>query len=1380
MRDPDTVAPAMNPASTPGSAHSVTSASDGLLHRHFERQACRHPERLALECAERKLTYGELEVRANQLARLLRDRGAARGSFVGLWLPRSADAHLALLAILKSGAAYVPLDPDYPPERVAYILGDCGITVLVTTANLRVTLTGFCGQTVLPERDLWEIERQSGASLSLMEAPVTAADLCYVIYTSGTTGRPKGVMIEHRSAAHLVQAEADLFRVAAADRVFQGFSIAFDASVEEIWLAWAAGATLVVGTRELIQQGPQLARQLAELGVTVWSTVPTLLSMQEADPASVRLLILGGESCSDDLARRWCRPGRRMVNTYGPTEATVIATFSDCAADKPVTLGRAVPGYHLYVLDGELRAVSPGTAGELCIGGVGVARGYVDRPDLTTDRFVPNPFPQDATYAPRLYRTGDLVRLNSQGELEFLGRTDDQVKIRGFRVELSEIESVLRDCPGVRGAAVALREDSPGVQQLVGYVVPQEGLRPAEAELRQALRQRLPAYMTPGLIEVLAKLPTLPSGKLDRKRLPLPQPREAPRAEGGPPRSPLETKITLVWKDLFRPAPVAREDDFFLDLGGHSLLAARMVSEVRRDPACARLAIGDVYACPTIAQLAAKLEQEAVDRSEAAGAGVPAPACFHPPSKVRHFVCGTMQCLSLYLLLGFFALQWMAPYLSYTWMIEEEYSIPEALLAAFTSLVAIYPLMLLVTLGLKWIIIGRYKAGDYPLWGFYYFRIWLANSFQSAVPLAYLAGTPLLTWYYRLLGARIGENVYLGNDAFGAVDLVSVGDGTSIGTDTNLSGHRVENGLLRIGSVHLGRNCFVGTRAVLGVNSTMEDGARLEDLSLLPEGGIIPRGETWVGSPARPVRTHAGAKAPARAFEPAGSERRPSGWPEANAAVAADQNVRAPSATVAPGASSGPGRRAAFALLHAVGLLLFPTLVIAAIFPGIIAMNELNYRDDYYWYLLLAPAVGLSFVVLLSLEIAALKWFLLGRVKAGHYPVESGFYVRKWFVDQTMMLSLDVLGPLYASVYLAPWYRLLGARLGRRAEISTASFISPDLLEIGEESFIADSVSLGAARVEGGIMTIAENRIGKRSFIGNSALLPPGTTVADDCLIGCQSVPPETRGAPVPADTAWVGSPAIFLPQRQKSTAFSAETTFQPSRKLFALRAAIELVRIVSPSAGFVALTSLLFSVIVLLQDELTPFQMVWVFPVLYAGCACLAVAITVAAKWVLVGRYRPGERPLWSTFVWRNELVTALQEHFANLFLVEALTGTPFVCWYFRLLGARIGRRVFMETTDLTEYDLVRIGDEAVLNDDCTIQTHLFEDRVMKMSTIEIEARGCVGSNSLVLYDTRMEAGATLGPLSLLMKGETLPSGSRWLGSPARAEESVVPTGRS
>ena len=323
------------------SARWAGSFSPALLHHLFERvtRGSTSPQRpCAVWCDGASLTYAELDQAADRLARRLRGAGVRRGDHVGLLLPRSAEVYIALLAVLKAGAAYVPLDPDYPADRVAYILEDCQAQSLITHSSLAERHAGYHGNVLALDTASCE---EFDDLIPAEESGVTSSDVCYVIYTSGTTGRPKGVQIEHRSACHLVRAEGQIFGVGPDDRVFQGFSIAFDASVEEVWLAFFAGAALVVGTKAMVQSGSALAGMLTDAGVTVFSTVPTLLSLIEGDLPTVRLLILGGEQCPHDLVTRWARPNRRMVNTYGPTEATVIATFADCDPGRPVTIGRA-------------------------------------------------------------------------------------------------------------------------------------------------------------------------------------------------------------------------------------------------------------------------------------------------------------------------------------------------------------------------------------------------------------------------------------------------------------------------------------------------------------------------------------------------------------------------------------------------------------------------------------------------------------------------------------------------------------------------------------------------------------------------------------------------------------------------------------------------------------------------------------------------------------------------------------------------------------------------------------------------------------------------------------------------------------------------------
>ena len=1304
---------------------------DETLQQIFAKTALRSGARPAIEEDGLRITYAELEATANRIAHLLRARGVGRGSLVGHWFPRGATAYAILLGILKAGAAYVPLDPELPPARVRQVATECRMDLLLAPAAVSEGL-GLACPVLDPTAPASSLSDLPDIAPPLASGP---EDLAYVIFTSGSTGTPKGVPISHRSVCTLVRAEQRLFQVQPDDRVFQGFSLAFDASVEELWLAWANGACLVSGTKALMQSGPDLGQRLTEAGVTVLSTVPTLLGILADLIPSLRLLILGGEACPADLVARWWRPDLRLVNTYGPTEATVISTWTELRPDRPVTIGKAVPNARVYVLDGAGRPCPIGVPGELHLSGVGLSKGYLGRPDLTAERFIPNPY-ADGPYTERLYRTGDQVCFNSDGELEFLGRIDAQVKLRGFRIELEEIEASLRQDASVLVAAVALWKEV-GLERLVAYVVPKQGCSVDEAALLRGLRERLPVYMVPASVECLDDLPVLASGKLDRKCLPAPRKRvqDAPTGEY---LTDHQQRLVMSWSRLFQGRTPGLDEDFFIDLGGHSLLAAAMVSELRKESPFEGLSVPDVYAFPTIGALAAELEARVQHR---AASPVPPTAMSAPIPRWRHRLCAVAQALALYPLLGFYALQWLTPYLVYSWSQDQDFPRSFGIAAALASLVLIYPAMFALSIAAKWILLGRIKPGRHPIWGFYYWRWWLTQRIIAATPLDYLLESPWLPRYFRLMGARIGRNVHLGTTSLAAYDLVDIGDHSSVGLDARLSGYSLEGGFLEIGGIRIGHRCYVGNRSILSPNTLLEDGAVLEDLSLLPTGTRIATGQHWIGSPAKPLP-------PAQADR----QRMTADPPEPS-----------------------PTRRFLVGAAQALGAFMVPVAFLAAIFPGLILINELYANTSgYFAYLVVAPVVGLSFVVLLALEIAAAKWLLLGKVQPGTYDLHSGFILRKWYVDRLMDMGLDLLAPLYATLYLAPWFRLLGARLGAWAEVSTAGSGCPDLLDIGEQSFLADCVSFGPPRVDLGRVTLAATKVGRRAFVGNSALVPAGTILGESVLVGVLSVPPTDPMEAARVDSAWLGSPAIDLPRRQASATFSEEATFRPPKRMILLRAFIEQFRVIAPVTGFVVLTSLLLTAMTEIEDAYSLAAAALSLPVLYFLGGLLACLFVVAVKWLVVGVYRSGEKPLWCSFVWRTELVSGLHENLADSWLLQLLLGTPFVPIYFRLLGARIGRRVCLESTWLTEYDLVDIGDEASLNADCTVQTHLFEDRVMKMDRIDIGAGCSVGADSVVLYGSRMEPASVLGDLSLLMKGETLPAGTRWEGSPARPSQQL------
>jgi non-ribosomal peptide synthetase-like protein len=460
-----------------------------------------------------------------------------------------------------------------------------------------------------------------------------------------------------------------------------------------------------------------------------------------------------------------------------------------------------------------------------------------------------------------------------------------------------------------------------------------------------------------------------------------------------------------------------------------------------------------------------------------------------------------------------------------------------------------------------------------------------------------------------------------------------------------------------------------------------------------------------------------------------------------------------------------PVHRGAIVALYSAIVLGFPLIELTAFVPGIAILTRFHMAQAAFY--LAVPLAGASFILCLSTQVVVLKWLLTGRVRAGRYPVHGWFYLRNWFVEQLLALSVEVAGPLHSTLYLKPWYCALGARLGRFVEFSTASTTTPDLLEIKDDATIADEVSLGTARVEAGWLTLAPTSIGRRTFVGNSAVIPGGTTLGDDSLVGVLSMAPAAEEQPERGGASWLGSPPILLPRRQPPPGFSEQKTFRPSPKLQWSRACFEILRVTLPGAGFIIVTVSVIEAALYLWDRIGAGVTLLLLPAVLAACSIAAALAVALVKWIAMGRYRPFERPLWSVFLWRLEFVNALYEFFATPVALGALEGTPLLPWYLRLLGARIGRRVYLGTTGLLEFDLVEIGDGSILNKDCILQTHLFEDRVMKSSHLRIGADCEIGTQSIVLYDTCINDGVRLGALSLVMKGETLPAGTAWVGSP-------------
>jgi len=1305
------------------------------LSQYFESTCDQRPAATALECDGERLSYADLDQRANRLANHLLSLGVRAGVRVGILLDRSVNTYITLLAVTKTEATFVPIDPAAPADRVQYIAEDSELGMVITTSSFAATCSGL----PCPPVYLDELGGALAGAPSWRPSVETDGDpVCYIIYTSGSSGRPKGVEIAQSSICNFIAIVPVLYGVEPSDRVYQGMTIAFDFSIEEIWPTWAVGATLVAGPTDGRRVGSGLADFLAEHEISMIYCVPTVLATLDRTLPLIRTVNVGGEACPRELVDRW-GPGRRILNTYGPTETTVTCTMAELYPGKPVTIGRPLPTYRVTLLDDERRPVGNGEIGEICVGGPGVAIGYVNRPELTADRFLPDPngFPGD-----RIYRTGDLGRFLPDGELEYLGRADSEVKVRGHRVDLQEIEGMLLQHERVTAAVVTLLPAPDTGGELAAYVIPRsaddtEGLI---TELHDLVIEQLPPYMVPAYLDVVSTIPMLPSGKADRKALPEPQGPRLMRDTGAyvAPDTPVEAWIAGLWEEAFGlpGGSVSVEANFFDALGGHSLLAARIISTMRSSDLGAGLSILELYRHPTVRSLAGHLEEDARSGATAGESGTARPV---QSSSRRVAAFGSAQLATLYGIVGLFLFPAAVIYVL---------NGGEPSLRLVVELALAMPVFfLLVRWGLpiagSRLLSRGLQPGDHPLWSWTHLRVWTIQKLMVISPLTVLSGSPWAATYLRLAGARIHDEAHIGTAEISLPAMLDVGRGATIGYGTQLHGHRVADGVLTLGVISVGAGATLGSQSLLEAGSAVEDGAVLREQSLLPAGRIVPAGAAWAGSP---------AEATPEAVDPV-----------IGVMTSCDQAPRTWSQQLKTG--------------FAAGITLLELLPFFVLLPVVVLVWLVLLNFGVGPALVATALSGPVFVAASCALVLGCRRLALTETPPGVHHLRSQLGLEKWMGDKLLEMSLMLNNSMYATLYTSMWLRAMGTKVGKGAEISTIANIDPDLLTLGEGSFIADMASVGSATYANGHVAFQATEIGARAFVGNAAFIPSGSRMGEGSLVGVRSVPP-TSG--VEADSSWLGSPPIHLPRREMYEEFTEAQTFAPSRRRVQARYAIEFLRIVLPSSLLaVAMFGTLFFVSRLAATQ-GMLLTVLVAPVI-ALVSSLAVVVLVALlKWAMVGRYRPRVEPLWSGFVRRTEFATGIYEAAAVPALLTWLTGTPLLGPLLRLYGAKIGRRTLIDTTYLTEFDLVTLGDDVSVGTNASLQTHLFEDRVMKMDHVIIRDRASVGDKSVVLYGSTIEHDATLADLSLVMKGEVLPAGTAWSGIPAqkvgRAPASTLP----
>ncbi|MFF0736534.1 Pls/PosA family non-ribosomal peptide synthetase [Streptomyces chartreusis] len=1250
------------------------AASPRTLVDVFDASVRSYPDEPALDDGTTSLTYRELAVEVERLRRALGAAGVGLGDRVGVRVPSGTnDLYVAILAVLAAGAAYVPVDAEDPDERAELVFGEADVRAVVGAGH--------------------ELTVHSRSDVPAAR-PGVGHD-AWIIFTSGSTGKPKGVAVSHRSAAAFVDAEAALFLteepIGPGDRVMAGLSVAFDASCEEMWLAWRYGACLVPVPRSQVRSGADLGPWLVEQEITVVSTVPTLAALWEPETLNdVRLLIFGGEACPPELTQRLVTEGREVWNTYGPTEATVVACAALMSGEEPIRIGLPLNGWELAVVDEAGEPVPMGASGQLVIGGVGLAR-YLDA-EKDAEKYAP----LQSLGWERAYRSGDLVKAEPEG-LVFLGRADEQIKLGGRRIELGEVDAALQALPGVAGAAAAVRTARSGNQLLVGYVVTQDGWDQATAV--EKLRAELPAALVP-LLAPVDDLPTRTSGKVDRNALPWPL---EGLETGGPAEHLYGTEAWLAeqWTEVLGIPVTSASDDFFA-IGGGSLAAAQLTTRLRtRYPSSAVL---DIYQQPVLRKLARRLEEAAhEDGAERIVAPVPRRA----------------QLIQLLLLVPLFTvlgLRWTVVLAALGNLLPAYGWLPTApwwLLAAGAVALFSPPGRLALAAGGARLLLGGVKPGRYPRGGSVHLRLWTAERLAEFSGATSLTGA-WLERYARALGAKVGPEVDL-HSLPPVTGLLKLGRGAAVESEVDLSGYWLDGDRLEIGSVKVGAHAVVGTRSMLFPGARV--GKRAEVAPGSAVTGQVPTGQRWAGAPAVKL----------------GKAKR--NWPK-------DRPRRGTYWRVMYGLTG-------FALSALPVLAGAAAFLVGRVFftPGSPLAGAA---------LALVPATlafGAAYALLILISVRLLS---LG-LREGTHPTHSRVGWQAWTVTQLMDRARDTLFPLYAGLATPVWLRLLGMRIGRGAEVSTVLAL-PSLTTVGEGAFLADDTLTAPYELGGGWMRIGRAEIGRRAFLGNSGMTGPGRTVPDGGLVGVLSATPKKAKK----GTSYLGLPPVKLP-RAASDGDQSRTYDPPARLLWA-RGLVELCRIVPVfcSAGIAVLTVAALCVLGAWAPLLSGLVL------LAAGAA--AGLVSIVAKWLLVGRHRSGEHPLWSSFVWRNELADTFVEVLAVPWLAGSVPGTPVMTAWLRGLGARIGKGVWVDSYWLPETDLVTLEDAATVNRGCVLQTHLFHDRILRTDTVVLREGATLGPGGIVLPGSAIGARTTLGPASLVMAAESVPDDTRWLGNPIEA----------
>lgn len=1300
----------------------------------FETAASRHPKEVALERpavsvhdVDVSLTYAELERAAEQLAARLR-LFVGPNDIVMLAFPRTdVDAYVSLLAVLKSGAAYCALDLTFPDDRIRQLIVDARPKLLLTADPSKARFIELVdrGQRVLSPEDL-----RASRSVARKSTNTQSTDLAYVIYTSGTTGTPKGVMIEHGQISNLIASDLIEFDLSPSDRLLQGSSLSYDSSVEEIFMAWSCGATLVIGSDETVRLGPDLASWLRERKITAFAPPPTLLrTMGGREVASslneLRFLYVGGEALTTDVVDAW-GPGRTLINGYGPTECSVTVVRGEVKlTDDEVSIGRPIHNHQAYVLDDTLKPVPEGDLGELCIAGPGLARGYLGQPEITAQKF------PHIEGLGRVYRTGDLVSRRSDGEFLYHGRIDTQVKLRGYRLELTSIESHLCQILGVKSAACKV-QSSQSKQSLIAFVTHERPKQFSERALKQRLGEILPSYMVPARIALVEALPQLTSGKIDRKRLPDLELKWVPGVDERVAAA-NEVEAVLAGKmaeALGLDAPVCVKSDFF-EFGGDSLAAALLISELRCMRGFEGLTVRDVYLHRNVRTLARVVEE--LRRSpEVLETVVP------PKNKINPLWCNLAQAMSILFgsiislgviytmsfgvlpilvdaisIWGVLLILWfIRPILSWGWL----------------------PVSLGLVLATKWSLVGRYKVGSFPVWGQFYFRHWLVKSVAKTLPWSVIEGTVMHNWVLRLLGAKIGKNVYLHRGvkvANGGWDLLHIGDDVTVGRDVSLRPLEFAQLEGHLGPVTIGAKAILETRSGISHHGVVGEGCEVGSHACVRAHESVPRNRRWVGAIGEscdPIHK-SGPDVELVGF---------SEWGYALRLLAMRWLVGLASALPA------------LTLVVAAMLIFSPqdSQVMDWLFSGAWQTDDV----------LLIIGIAVCAAIPFHMAYLAILTRLIGTVPLGAHPIRSMPFLKAWLKESVMQSASAWLS---GTLFWPRWLRLSGMKVGQDCEISTIMEFVPEHVELKGSCFSADGIYFAVPKLGRGTVHYESTCFEKSVFLGNHAVIDAGTHMPEGVLLGVCTVAPKDMYP----GSSWFGNPTFELPNREV-VVMPKELTHKPSLIRYIHRLFWESLRFALPSLGL--LSVMIWFRFASPDGAISAWEHIIDGALVGVAIALGSVSSVIFLKWGLLGRVGAGQHALWSSWCSRWDFVYVYWGVFARRIL-SVLEGTQMLNAVLRLFGVGIGKRVFLGGGfgQVVDPDMLNFEDGATVVN--LFQAHSFEDRVLKIAPVRIEKDSSVGEGTVMLYGARIGAASLVGEQSVVMKNESLSPFTRFAGAPTR-----------